>query len=357
MRYIVYITVVISCFVATSAIAQDEAGPIQININRVVLKTENQYTLYIPTFEFHMFLKREFSVLQSSVNADYDYRRQDMGFGMSHQLYKYVVNPGIRIQDNLYFREVFTDSTGVWRRKQSINPYLAHTIDEKHSIIMEFKIEREWSPMRRMGSEIVSNQDRSVKLYYIYNNNEDNIWDRDIFYLSLERSYKFFKGQYNYFLAEVMAKESFRASENTKVNIVAAFRGNITTEDSPLFFLGGYNNLIGYEHGEFWGRRVAYLRNTLEYSPFPDFRTSLFGSELRRFSLLIRLDAGRVTGLSHMQDLKKQNTDPKFGIGLGFGVNTDLPYMPATDIRFIIAAPSSDMNNLKYYFGFGNLFE
>ena len=337
--------------------AQEESMPIHFNINRIVLKTQNQYTLYIPTFEFHMFLQREFTVLQSSVTADYDYRRQDMGFGMSHQLYKYVVNPGVHIQDNLFFREVFTDSTGVWRRKQSINPFLSHEINDHQTIVMEFKIEREWSPMRRMGTEIVSNRDRSIKLYYIYNNNVENIWDRDILYLSLERSYKFFKGQYNYFLAEIMAKRSFELNIHTKLNSIIAYRGNITPEVSPLYFLGGYNNLIGFENDEFWGRQVFYLRNNIEYSPFPLYETSVFGSEFRRFSLLLRLDVGRVNGITRMLDLRTQNTKPKIGIGVGIGFNTDLPYMPATNIRLLIASPSTDYSNFKYYIGFGNLFE
>ena len=89
---------------------RDNVGPdypVMIKINRIVFKPGTKYAIYVPTFEFHMFFQRSFGVFRSAVTADYDYRRQDMGFGMNHALQKYTVNPGIAVDDNLYFRKVF----------------------------------------------------------------------------------------------------------------------------------------------------------------------------------------------------------------------------------------------------------
>ncbi|MFC1692517.1 hypothetical protein ACFL1R_03320, partial [Candidatus Latescibacterota bacterium] len=232
--------------------------PSIIKINRIILRHGNKYSFYIPTFEFHMFFRKVFDNFQSAVTADYDYRRQDMGFGMSHSLNKYVVNPGLTVEDELYFREVFSDSTGIWRRKQSITPYLTHQITDKSTVGIEFEIEREWSPKRRMGIKIISSQNRLVKVYYLYQKDIQDIWNSKLYYLSFERSYQFFKGEFNYFLIETLLKHSREINNYINYRAIFGFKGNITPQKSPLFFLGGYSNLIGYNNDEFWGKRVFY---------------------------------------------------------------------------------------------------
>ena len=165
---------VVALFPPRSVHAQQDTDPVMIKINRIALSPKSKYAIYVPTFEFHMLFKKEFNVLKSSVSANYDYRRQDMGFGMSHSIIKYIVNPGVSVEDNLYFREVFSDSTGIWRRKQSISPFLLYELDDRSSVGLELKVEREWSPKRRMGTKIVSNQDRSLKLFYLYRTKNKN---------------------------------------------------------------------------------------------------------------------------------------------------------------------------------------
>ena len=186
-----HIFIAVMCFILSGqpGWAQDEAKPVMIKINRIVFKPGTKYVIYVPTFEFHMFFQRSFNVFRSAVTADYDYRRQDMGFGMNHVLQKFTVNPGIAVDDNLYFRKVFSDSTGIWRRKQSITPFLYHELDDNAAIGIRFKIERDWSPKRKMGSKIISNQDRSVKEYYLYKMKEEDTWEDKIFYISFECSY------------------------------------------------------------------------------------------------------------------------------------------------------------------------
>ena len=325
-----------------------------IKINRIILLPGNKYAFYLPTFEFHMLFQKSFNALRSAVTANYDYRRQDMGFGMSHALYRYVISPGVNVDDNLYFRKVFSDSTGIWRRKQSISPFLMHELDENASIGIEFKIEREWSPKRRMGTKIISNQDRSVKLYYLYQKRGKDRWNHRIFYISLERSYKIFKGEFNYFLIETLCKYSKEViRKNIRYKGIISYRGNLTPQQSPLFFLGGHSNLIGFENDELWGRKTVYYQNLLEFIPFPEYRFVFKGLPIRKISFLTEFDIGQVRGKARIQEMKSQTKDVKFGIGIGLGVNTDLPFMPATDVHFIIGAPSTDYSNIKYYAGFG----
>jgi len=333
--------------------AQSETEPVLFKINRIVFKPGNKYAIYIPTFEFHMFFQRSFDSITSAVTADYDYRRQDMGFGMSHALQKYVVNPGVAVDDNLYFRKVFSDSTGIWRRKQSITPFLFHELDDNTAIGIRFRIEREWSPKRRMGTKIISKQDRSVKVYYLYQKEEKNIWEDRLFFISLERSYKILKGEFNYFLLEMLFKYSEEVTKAIRYKCIFNYLGNITPQPSPLYFLGGHLNLIGYENDEFWGRRLFYVQNLVELKPFPDFSVAIKNVNFRRISLLCQVDVGQVRGAPKMFDLKPQTKDVKVGLGTGVGVNTDLPYMPETDIYFIIAAPATDFSDMKYYAGFG----
>ncbi len=330
--------------------AQDDAGPVMIKINRIVFSPGNKYVMYVPTFEFHMFFQKEFNILRSTVNADYDYRRQDMGFGMSHMLFKYAVNPGVSVDDNLYFREVFSDSTGIWRRKQAVTPYLMHQINDNASVGLAFKLEREWSPNRRMGTKIVSNHDRSLKIYYLIRQDDRN--DK-MLYASLERSYKIISGQFNYFLLEILAKYERELGQNIRYHTIANYRGNLTPQRSPLFFLGGRSNLIGYENDELWGRKAVYCQNLLEFSPFPEFEYIYSFIKVRRISLLAQFDIGRVTGSSHILGYKPQTDAMKLGLGTGVGFNTDLPYMPGTDIHFLLAVPSTEYSSVKYYFGFG----
>jgi len=160
-----FLTAVLLIFPYGKAVAQEGDGPVKIKVKRVVFKAGNQYSVDIPNFEFHVLLQKSFNRILSSVNADYDYSRKDMGFGMSHSLQNFSLNPGISVGDNLYFREIFNDSTGVWYRKQLVAPHLFHELNKNSMMMMEFKFEKEWSPKRRMGTDIVSYYDYSIKVH------------------------------------------------------------------------------------------------------------------------------------------------------------------------------------------------
>ncbi|MBN1292124.1 MAG: hypothetical protein JXB48_09825 [Candidatus Latescibacteria bacterium] len=335
-----------------NAYAQNDAGPVKIKINRIVFERENSYALYVPSFEFHVFFQQEFNILRSAITADYDYRRQDMGFGMSHAFYKYIVTPGITIEDNLYFREVFSDSTGIWNRAQSITPFLSHKVNGNTSVGMEFKIQREWSPNRRMGAQIINSQDRSLKIYYLYKKKHTTDYEQFLGYLSFERAYQIFNGDFNYLLLELFVRQATELNKSIRFKNVFSYKGNLTPQTSPLIFLGGHSNLIGYENDEFWGKKVFYMQNLLELKPFPNFEFSINKAQFRRLALLCQFDIGQVRGAPDFADLKPQNMDIKMGGGIGFGVNTDLPYMPQTDLHIMIASPV-DRSDLKFYAGFG----
>jgi hypothetical protein len=107
-----------------------------------------------------------------------------------------------------------------------------------------------------------------------------------------------------------------------------------------LFFLGGHANLIGYSNDEFWGRKVIYSQNLFELKPLPDLKFSVGRVNFRRLSVLFQLDMGKVGGAPKLLAYRRQTTDVKVGTGFGLGFNTDLPYMPKTDIHFIVARPS-----------------
>ena len=350
-RYILIIFLLITS--SGNALSQDETGPVKIKVKRIVFKAGNQYSVNIPNLAFHVLLQKSFDTIRSSVSADYDYRRKDMGFGMSHSLIKFVVNPGIIVEDNLYFREVFNDSTGIWSRKQSITPFLIHEMDNNSSIGMEFKFEREWSPKRRMGADIISYNDYSINVFYFYKSTGENEWESSLFSISFERSYKISKGQYNYLLLESLFQYSTELNSYIRYKGQISFSGNLTPQQSPLFFIGGDSSLIGYENDEFWGRRAFHSQNLFEFKPFPEFIFSISKANFRRLSFLCQIDFGQVRGSTHLKDLKPQNKDIKTGFGAGFGVNTDLPYMPDTDLYFIIASPSEDVSDIKFYAGFG----
>ena len=349
----IFIIVVLTFSFSEILHAQDKAEPVLLKVNRIIIDSENNYAFYVPTFEFHVFFQKRFDVLRSAVTADYDYLRQDMGFGMSHAFHRYEINPGINIDDNLYFREVFSDSTGIWRRRQSITPFLLHELNDNSGVGVEFKFQREWSPRRRMGTKIVSDQDRSIKCYYYYQKGKINDWKHKFYYLSLERSYRIFKGEFNYLLLETVIKYSTCWTNYMRYKTTFSYRGNITPQNSPIIFLGGHSNLIGYRNDEFWGMRVFSSQNLFAFNPFPEFRFSIKKANFRRLSLLYQIDIGRVSGAANFKEFKPQNKDLKMGLGVGFGVNTDLPNMPTTDIYFLITCPRDDISDIKYYAGFG----
>lgn len=340
---------------AVGALAQDESGPVKIKMNRIVFNPGNRYAVYIPSFEFHVLFQQNSNSLRSAVTADYDYRRQDMGFGMSHALYRYVINPGVTVEDNLYFRKVFDDSTGIWSRNQTVSPFLVHQLSDRSVVGMEFMFERESSPKIKKGSSIVRNQDRSMKVYYLYQyqGRPDNPWDHRLFYLSMSRSYKILKGDFNYLLLEALNQYSAELNRYVRFKNILSYRGNLTPQDSPLFFLGGHSNLIGFENDEFWGRTVFYTQNLFEIKPFPDLSFSVGRANFRRLAILFQMDMGKVSGAPYIENFRRQSSDLKAGIGLGIGFNTDLPYMPKTDIHLIMASPSDHPSDLKYYAGFG----
>ena len=332
-------------------LAQDESGPVKIRVRRIAFRAGNEYSINIPDLEFHVLLQKQFDAINSSVIADYDYSRKDMGFGMSHALNTFVVNPGISVNDNLYFREVFSDSTGIWSRKQSLSPFLVHEFDEKTTLGMNFVFEREWSPKRREGSDIVHFYDYMLRLIYIYQ--DSNPVEIKTFTISAERSFRVLRGQYNYFLLSVDIQYERILSKYTTYRNNVGFTGNVTPQQSPLFFIGGPNTLLGFEKDEFWGRRVFFTQNLFEWKPLPDFSFTIKNIPFRQLSFITQIDIGQVRGARNIVDLKTQSENVKVGIGCGFGFNTDLPYMPNTPLYFIIASPSDNIQDMKFYAGFG----
>ena len=335
---------------------QNESEPVKIKIRKIAFKAGNQYSVNIPDLEFHVLLQKSFDVITSTVSADYDYIRKDMGFGMSHAMNKYVVNPGLSVDDNLYFRKVFTDSTGIWSRKQSMTPFLYHDINDNARLVMNFKFEREWSPKRREGADIVTFNDYSLKISYLFddgNYDDESNLNARLFMISVERSYKILDGQYNYLLLETLLHISQELNSYIRYRCNLSYQGNMTPQTSPIFFIGGHSSLIGYEKDEFWGREVFYAQNLLEFKPFPLFTYSIGNTEFRRLSFITQIDFGRVRGASHLPDLKIQESDLKIGLGGGFGFNTDIPIIGSTDIYLILASPADDIGDLKFYAGFG----
>ncbi len=333
--------------------AQESTGPLRLRVRKFVFKAGNQYSVNIPDLEFHVLMQKRFRTIQSSVNADYDFQRKDMGFGMSHALHKYVVNPGIAVADNLYFRKVFSDSTGIWSRSQSITPFLMHEIDENSTLGLNFKFERQWSPDRREGTDILNFYDYSLKMFYYVQSDITKMSEQSLFSISLERSYKLFQGDYNYFLLETLLHYAKDLNDIIQYKTKFNFRGNMTPQDSPIFFIGGNASLIGYNKDEFWGRRVFTFQNHFEIKPFPNFKVSYKNAEIRQISLLVQCDIGQVRGATHIEGFKTQTKDILIGYGIGVGFNTDLPYMENTDLRILVASPEDNPSDLKFYAGFG----
>jgi len=336
------------------ALAQSDNEPVMIKMNRVVMMPDSKYSFYIPTFEFEMYFQKQFEFMRSAVTADYDYRRQDMGFGMSHVLTRWLVNPGVNVDDNLYFRQVFSDSTGIWRRKQSVTPFILHEIDEHNTIALEFKFEREWSPSRTKGSDVIQSLDRSIKFYF-FRRVQDPVKELSyyLFYTGFERSYKILKGMHNYFIYEMLFRLSRDFTDMTRYKGTMTFRGDITPQVSPLFFIGGRTTLVGYDNDELWGRRSFSFQNMLEFKPVPDFTINYKRLKMRRFSIIYEVDFGKVSGASQLPGFRRQTSNMKIGTGVGIGFNTDLPYMPQTDVYMLFAAPSENTGDIKYYAGFG----
>ena len=115
VRHLLLCTLIAVCQTG-AAWAQTDSDPVKIRVRRIVFKAGNEYSFSIPDLEFHMLIQKQHDIFNSSLTADYDFSRKDMGFGMSHALNTFLVNPGISVDDNLYFREVFSDSTGRRRR-------------------------------------------------------------------------------------------------------------------------------------------------------------------------------------------------------------------------------------------------
>ena len=332
--------------------AQDDTGPVKIRVRRILFKAGNQYSVSVPDLEFHVLLQKQFDMINSSITADYDFTRKDMGFGMSHAFNFFLVNPGISVDDNLYFREVFSDSTGIWSRKQSISPFLIHEFDDRSTVALNFIFEREWSPKRREGSDIVHDYDYSLRLVYFFHE-QLSTDDNTTVTISAERSYRLFRGEYNYFILNLDSQITRKLNEHVTYRNRASYDGNVTPQQSPLFFIGGQNSLVGFERDEFWGRRVISMQNLLEVKPFPFYELKIKGLNFRELSILTQIDIGQVRGARKVAELREQDMNLKLGIGLGFGFTTDLSYMPDTPLYFTVASPSTNVADFKFYAGFG----
>ena len=352
VRFVAVFLLALSLSGTQAVLAQDD-GPVKIKVRRILFKAGNQYSVNIPDLEFHVLLQKNFEVINSSITADYDFSRKDMGFGMSHAFNFFLVNPGISVDDNLFFREVFSDSTGIWSRRQSIAPFLLHEFSQNSTIAMNFIFSREWSPKTREGADIAHFYDYSMRLVYFYQTGKISDEENTTMTISAERSYRLFRGEYNYFILSFDSQFARRINQHLYYRNRLGFDGNVTPQDSPLFFVGGSNSLAGYEKDEFWGRRVFTLQNLLEVKPFPDYELNIKGVKFRQLSLLTELDLGQVRGARKVVELREQDMNFKLGLGLGFGFTTDLPYMPDTPLYFILASPYDDTNNVKFYAGFG----
>jgi hemolysin activation/secretion protein len=227
-----------------------------------------------------------------------------------------------------------------------------HEFTPTSTLALNFIFEREWEPKLHEGTDIAHYYDYSLRLLYFFH--EDTSEDENTtLTLSLERSYRIFRGEYNYFLLSLSSQVERRFSDYFTYRNRVSFDGNITPQRSPLFFMGGPYSLVGYEKDEFWGRRAFSMQNIMEVQPFPDYELKIHGHSFRELSILSQLDFGMARGAKNIAGLRKQDADWKVGVGIGFGFTTDLPYMPDTPLHFILASPARDSGDVKFYAGFG----
>ena len=333
-----------------SSRAQQSSGPINIKVDRVMIKAGTQYEIYLPTLEMHARIEKPFTYITSIFSADYDFTRKDMGFGLDHIIHALPLKPGFSVEDYIYFRSAFSDSTGVWRRVRGM--HLSIRKDFSKRVVLEFEAKREEqkSPIRTGFARVESVDDRTVGLYlnYLRDEKADSL-NYSVGYISYEQGFRFLGGDYFYTIISLRALYRRYFSKSILYEGEVHFRANVTDEESPYFFLGGTKSLRGYDNDEFWGKRKYLIRNQLGVHVLPGFRPGNKNFNISDFMVLSLVDFGVVRGGATIIGKKPMKDKIKIGAGGGIGATLDTKWVKNMSAQVILASPVTSKSSTKVY--------
>ena len=341
----------ISLFVVSfSSHAQQSSGPVNIKVDRLIVKAGTQYEVYLPSLEMHARIEKPFTYITSIFSANYDFNRKDLGFGLEHIIHALPLKPGFSVEDYIYFRSAFSDSTGVWRRVRGMR--LSIRKDFSKRVVLEFEAKREAqkSPIRTGFARVESVDDRTVGLYlnYLRDEKADSL-NYSVGYISYEQGFRFLGGDYFYTIISLRVLHRRYISKRILYEGEVYFRANVTDEESPYFFLGGLKSLRGYDNDEFWGKRKYLIRNQLGVLILPGFRPGNKNFNIGDFMLISLVDFGIVRGGANILGEKSMTDKVKIGAGGGIGATFNTKWIKDMSAQVIVASPVTLKSSSKIY--------
>jgi len=263
-------------------------------VRRFALRLDNEVSFLLPEGEFNLAFEKRFGHFLTQTLAHYNFVRGELGFSLRNIYTRYRLVPQLQVYERLKFVPIF-DAGRLWRREQGVQIGGRFFAGVPLATFTSYTYERFSFPssvnVRRLESQSV----HSVAQGFSGNVDSTDVLglkSHGIFELEIAKSLSFGTTDFDYWQLRL---STHGALDRGIFSLRGRFRfvsllGGVS---APPQFLGGRNQLSGYDTNEFSGVNLFYgsLLNNLRLKKAPvPLLFNLFASEI---SVSSQLEVGQ----------------------------------------------------------------
>lgn len=297
---------------------------IEQSVRRFALQLENEISFLLPEGEFNIAFEKRFGHFLTQSRSHYNFVRGELGFSLRNIYTRYRIVPELQVYDKLKFVPIF--GTGrLWRREQGIKVGGLFFTGVPLATITSYNYERFSFPSSVNVQTLEAQSVHSISQGFSGKVDTVDVLglkSHGIFELEVAKSLSFGAKDFDYWLLRFSTQGALDRGINSlrgKFRLVSLLGG----VSAPPQFLGGRDQLSGFDNNEFSGVNLFYgsLLNNLRLKKRPV--PLLFKLSASEISFSTQVEVGQV-GSGH--DLLRQR---KYHASLGAGFEFVAAYRQA----------------------------
>jgi hypothetical protein len=288
---------------------------VEQSVQRFALRLDNEVSFLLPEGEFNLAFEKRFGNFLTQTRAHYNFVRGELGFSLRNIYTRYRIVPQLQVYERLKFVPLF-NAGRLWRREQGVQiggrffpgvplaTFTSYTY-ERLSFPSSVNVHRLESQTVHAVAQGFSGKVDSIAVFGLISNG--------IFELEIAKSLAWGSSDFDYLQLRLSANGSLDRgifSLRGQFRLISLLEG----ASAPPQFLGGRNQLSGFDNNKFSGVNLFYgsLLNVfrLKKTPAPLF-FKLFASEI---SVSTQLELGQVG--SNRDLLTRRTYHASLGAGL-----------------------------------------
>jgi len=297
---------------------------IEQSVRRFALQLENEISFLLPEGEFNIAFEKRFGYFLTQSRSHYNFVRGELGFSLRNIYTRYRIVPQLQVYDKLKFVPIF-GAGRLWRREQGIKVGGLFFTGVPLATITSYNYERFSFPSSVNVQTLEAQSVHSISQGFSGKVDTVDVLglkSHGIFELEVAKSLSFGTKDFDYWQLRLSTQG---ALDRGIVSLRGRFRlisllGGVS---APPQFLGGRNELSGFDNNEFSGVSLFYgslLNNLrLKKKPVP----LLFKLSASEISFSSQVEVGQV---GSGRDLLRRH---KYHASLGAGFNFFAAYRQA----------------------------